>query len=161
MADPVNVPGQQPAECTAEPVPGPVLKPAVDPGSRWLDPERLDAYRVALEFQGLAAGICRRRGLGALRDQLDRASVSVVLNIAEGAGRVAPAQKAQFYSIARGSAVESGAALDLLHLRGFMTPAEYRKMRTLLVRIVSMLMRLCRRFTHPGVRPQAREIMHP
>jgi len=135
---------------TAEPVPVPV--PAGDWDARWLDPERLDAYRVALEFQSLAAAICRRRGLGALRDQLDRASVSIVLNTAEGAGRVAPLEKAHFYSIARGSAVESGAALDLLRLRGFMTPAEHRRARALLVRIVSMLVRLSGRFTRTGSR---------
>lgn len=116
MAEPVNVPDRRPAVQTAELVPVPAL--VVDDEPRRLDPERLDVYRVALEFQVLAAGFCRRRGLGALRDQLDRASVSIVLNIAEGAGRVAPAQKAQFYTIARGSAVESGAALDLLLLRG-------------------------------------------
>jgi hypothetical protein len=51
------------------------------------DCERLDAYRVAVEFQLLAASIGSGRRLGALRDQLDRASVSVVLNIAEGSGR--------------------------------------------------------------------------
>ena len=48
------------------------------------DCERLDVYRVAFEFQVLAASIGAGRRLGALRDQLDRASVSVVLNIAEG-----------------------------------------------------------------------------
>jgi four helix bundle protein len=143
MADPVTVPGRRQAVPAADPVPVP--EPVLGPDSRWLDPERLDAYRVALEFQGLAAGICRRRGLGALRDQLDRASVSIVLNIAEGAGRVAPLEKAQFYSIARGSAAECGAALDLPRLRGFMPPPEHCKLRTLLVRIVSMLARLVRR----------------
>jgi len=154
MADPVNVPGQHPAGPAAEPVPVPVL--AGDWDARWLDPERLDAYRVALEFQALAAGICRRRGMGALRDQLDRASVSIVLNIAEGAGRIAPAQKAHFYAIARGSAVESGAALDLLRHRGFLTPAAHRRARGLLVRIVSMLTRLSARFRHPRARVGAR-----
>ena len=44
------------------------------------DCERLDVYRVAVEFQLLAASICSGRRLGALRDQLDRARVSIVLN---------------------------------------------------------------------------------
>ena len=74
----------------------------------------LDAYRVAVDFQLLAASICSGRRLGALRDQLDRASVSVVLNIAEGSGRFGPADKAHFYLIARGSAMECLAALSLL-----------------------------------------------
>ena len=61
-------------------------------------------FRVAVEFQLLAASIGSGRRLGALRDQLDRASVSIVLNVAEGSGRFAPADKAHFYLIARGSA---------------------------------------------------------
>ncbi len=120
----------------------------------WLDHDRLDAYRVSLEFQQLAARLCRGRGLGALRDQLDRASVSVCLNIAEGAGRSSAAEKSHFFSIARGSATESGAALDLLLARGLVTASDHRRARSLLIRIVSMLAGLMRRFGHtePGGR---------
>lgn len=48
------------------------------------DAEKLDVYRVAVEFQALAAHLIPRRGQSALRDQLERASVSIVLKIAEG-----------------------------------------------------------------------------
>jgi len=47
----------------------------------------------------------------ALRDQLDRVSVSIVLNIAEGAGRFSPPDKGRFYSIARGSATNAEQSL--------------------------------------------------
>jgi hypothetical protein len=58
---------------------------ASDPGSGpRLDFERLDVYRVALEFQGLAASIALPAGRRELRDQLDRAALSLVLNTAEG-----------------------------------------------------------------------------
>jgi four helix bundle protein len=106
------------------------------------DCERLDAYRVAVEFQVLAASICATRRLGALRDQLDRASVSIVLNVAEGAGHFAPALTAHFYSIARGSAMESLAALSLLSARSLIGPADHRRGRSLLTRIVAMLTKL-------------------
>jgi four helix bundle protein len=106
------------------------------------DCERLDAYRVAVEFQLLAASICSGRRLGALRDQLDRASVSVVLNIAEGSGRFGPADKAHFCLIARGSAMECLAALSLLAARSLVSPDSYRRGRSLLTRIVAMLTRL-------------------
>jgi four helix bundle protein len=99
-------------------------------------------YRVAVEFQILAASIGSGRRLGALRDQLDRASVSIVLNIAEGSGRFSPAEKAHFYLIARGSAMECLAALSLLHARSLVTPDVYRRSRSLLTRIVAMLTRL-------------------
>ena len=48
-----------------------------------LDAEKLDCYRLAVEFQALAARLLPKRGQSNLRDQLDRASVSIVLNIAE------------------------------------------------------------------------------
>jgi hypothetical protein len=50
-----------------------------------LDAEKLDCYRLAVEFQSLACRLLPKRGYAGLRDQLDRASVSIVLNIAEGA----------------------------------------------------------------------------
>jgi four helix bundle protein len=99
-------------------------------------------YRVAVDFQLLAASICSGRRLGSLRDQLDRASVSIVLNIAEGSGRFAPAEKAHFYRIARGSAMECLAALSLLQARGLVSPEAYRRSRSLLARILAMLTRL-------------------
>jgi four helix bundle protein len=58
--------------------------------------ERLDAYRVALEFQGLIPQLLPRKGQTHLRDQLERASASVVLNLAEGAGRRAHNEKVHF-----------------------------------------------------------------
>jgi four helix bundle protein len=103
------------------------------------DCERLDVYRVAVELQRLAAAVCSGRRLGALRDQLDRASVSVVLNIAEGSGRFAPADKARFYLIARGSAMECLAAFSLLQARSLVAPDAYRRSRSLLTRVVAML----------------------
>jgi four helix bundle protein len=80
--------------------------------------------------------------MGALRDQLDRASVSIVLNIAEAAGRRTSRDKAHFFAIARGSATECAAVLELLLARGLITPATHRHGRGLLVRTVQMLTRL-------------------
>ncbi|SRR6266581_1890308 len=107
-----------------------------------LDAEKLDCYRLAVEFQALATRLVPRRNHGVLRDQLDRASVSIVLNIAEGAGRVSPADKARFYAMARGSATECAAVMDLLWARGLLDAALRHRCRSLLVRIVQMLTRL-------------------
>jgi four helix bundle protein len=70
--------------------------------------------------------------------------LSCVLNIAEGAGQRSRAQKRHLYSIARGSAMECAAVVDVLRVRGIAAPAEGRKARALLVRIVQMLTKLDR-----------------
>jgi four helix bundle protein len=115
----------------------------------FLDCERLDCFRVAVEFQALAAELGSARRLGALRDQFDRASVSIVLNIAEGAGRRTPADKSHFFAIARGSATECAAVLELLAARRLMRPEAHRHGRGLLIRIVKMLTRLIERHARP------------
>lgn len=82
---------------------------------------------------------------GSLRDQFERASVSIVLNIGEGAGRRSRKDKARFYSMARGSAMECGAVLAILGARQLAEAAELDRAKRLLVRIVEMLSALERR----------------
>jgi four helix bundle protein len=106
-----------------------------------LDAERLDVYAVALAFQVHAHALALRSD-AVVRDQLRRASLSCVLNIAEGAGQRSRAQKRNLYGIARGSAMECAAIVDVLRLRRIADPAECRRARALLVRIVQMLSRL-------------------
>ena len=110
-----------------------------------VDADRLEVYRVAREFDVFAARLLPRRGCASLRDQLQRASASCALNIAEGAGRFARAEKAHFYLIARGSAMECAAILDVSLSRGLLTAAARRHGRGLLARIVQMLPRLAQR----------------
>ena len=109
----------------------------------YLQCERLDVYRVALEFHRSIMPLRHERGIADLRDQLLRASESVVLNIAEGAGRFSSAEKRNFYRIACGSAMECMGALELLHNRNIFSDAGYQARRDLLIRIVQMLSRLC------------------
>jgi four helix bundle protein len=115
--------------------------PANAPVEPFLAVERFDAYRIALEFQALSAGLVPR-GRGDLRSQLDRASASILLNLSEGAGRSAPADKAHFYAIARGSSMESAAILDVLRVRRLAADADCRRGRGLLIRVAQMLTRL-------------------
>jgi len=105
-----------------------------------LDAERLDVYAVALQFQGLA--VLASRADSVVRDQLRRASLSCVLNIAEGAGQRSRPQKRRFYAIARGSAMECAAVLDVLRSGAVASAPEPRQGRSLLVRMVQMLTRL-------------------
>lgn len=80
------------------------------------DHRRLKVYRTAIRFAMLAERMARalpRAHMG-LADQLRRASVSIALNIAEGATETRPLEKARMYRIARRSAAECSAILDLM-----------------------------------------------
>jgi len=109
--------------------------------------ERLDAYRVALEFFALAHELTQRlpRTKGQLGDQLARAAESVVLRIAEGAGAEwRSAEQKRFFRSARGSALECSAVLDICCLRRVGSAEQLATGRLLLVRLAQMLTRLCR-----------------
>ena len=67
-------------------------------------------YKLAVEFYRLSQTVCLPRHL---RDQLARASSSIVLNLAEGSGRNSRDDQRRFYSIAFGSVRECQAILDL------------------------------------------------
>jgi four helix bundle protein len=110
--------------------------------------QRLDVYRVAARFALLSSQIAHAlpRGEAHLRDQLLRASSSIAFNIAEGAGETAPRDKARFYRIARRSATESAAILDLAAGLGVAEPAAVSEVKELVVRVVMMLTKLIKRF---------------
>jgi four helix bundle protein len=112
-----------------------------------LDGERFDVYAAALEFHLLAVAVeGQRSGPPSLRDQLERASASVVLNAAEGAGRVTHEEKAKHYALARDSAAECAALVDTLGRRGLMAPETAARARSLAARILRMVTRLGHRF---------------
>jgi four helix bundle protein len=119
----------------------PTVTPTPTPTST-LPHDRLDVYRLALEFHAVALALVPRRGCRALRDQLERASLSVVLNIAEGAGRNAWPDKRRFYEMAKGSAAECAAGLDVLSARRLADGARCLAARGLAVRLVQMLSRM-------------------
>src|SRR4030042_6276411 len=75
---------------------------------------KLDVYQYAVRFLPLAHEIAPilPNPHAALSDQLRRASMSISLNIAEGAGKTTVPDQRRFYAMARGSAMECGAILD-------------------------------------------------
>ena len=50
-----------------------------------------------------------------LKDQIRRASISIILNIAEGSSRYSSADRKNYYVISRGSAFECSAILDVIY----------------------------------------------
>ncbi len=106
--------------------------------------QRLDVYQRAIEFLALTTEAVEElpRGHSERADQLVRAAESVVRNIAEGAGRWSDADCAKHYKIARGSAMECAASLDVLRLRKLIASPRYDRGIELLERIVAMLTKL-------------------
>jgi len=107
--------------------------------------EKLDVYKVAVELRERVTRAIAKRGSRDLRDQFGRASSSVILNTAEGAGRWDAADKRRFYLIARGSAFETAAALTLLRAESALTAEQYANAKQFVIRVMAMLTNLAKR----------------
>ena len=104
------------------------------------DHEKLRVYQDAISFVGWREGIlssCPDKA--AVKDQLDRASTSIPLNIAEGNGKWSSRDRCRFLEIARGSAAECAACLDVLVAKHRLAAADIEPGKKQLHAIVSML----------------------
>lgn len=81
-----------------------------------MDFKNLIVYQKALNVvSALDENVLANNDLDrSIKDQLRRASNSIVLNIAEGSSRLSRADRKNFYVIARGSALECKAALEII-----------------------------------------------
>ena len=122
------------------------------------DHEKLDVYQLELSFIVWAATVLSEvKNAGAdfrreVCDQLDRASLSSLLNTAEGNGKRQGKQRAKFVDDARGSAVECAACLDALVAKGLAKPERIINGKAMLLRIVGMLTKLVERFDDTSCR---------
>src|SRR6195256_4641115 len=119
----------------------------------YFDHEKLDVYREAINFCGwVGEFLASIPAKAAAKDQLDRASTSISLNIAEGNGKFSARDRARFFEIARGSALECAACLDVLVIRKLADESQVGEGKRQLVHVVRMLMGLLRRFSvHAGM----------
>jgi four helix bundle protein len=108
--------------------------------------KRLDVYQFSIKFLKISFDINSSlpRGQSKLADQFKRAAMSIPLNIAEAAGKVSPAEAAHHYAIARGSAMECSAILDVIKTARLLCPESLNEGDEILVRIVAMLTKMCR-----------------
>ena len=114
----------------------------------YFDHEKLDVYREAIAFCAWTGELLNSiSAKAAAKDQLDRASTSIPLNIAEGNGKFSVKDRARFLEIARGSTLECAAALDVLVARKLAAPEQIENAKENLARIVQMLMGMLRRFS--------------
>ena len=114
----------------------------------YFDHERLDVYQESIAFCGWVGDFLNEiTAKAAAKDQVDRASTSLPLNIAEGNGKLSTTDRARFLEIARGSALECAACLDVLAVRKFVSAERIIPAKEQLVRIVNMLMGMLKRFS--------------
>ena len=108
------------------------------------DHEKLDVYKLAIEFVIIIEDIVKSipKGRSYLVDQLQRAGTSTAFNIGEGAGEYSPNEKSRFYRVAKRSATESATIVDVCYRLKFIEESIYLRVRELLYRIVSMLIKL-------------------
>jgi four helix bundle protein len=126
------------------------------PTSRQFDHEKLQVYQIELQFVGWLTDLfeevqnAKRPKLSESLDQLDRASLSALLNTAEGNGRRASKQRAKFFDDARGSATECAACLDALVAKRACDQLRVVEGKDMLIGVVAILTKLSERFEKPA-----------
>jgi four helix bundle protein len=102
--------------------------------------EKLIVYRRTLEFaawsQFLIDSLTKKTST---RDHLERAGDSIALNIAEGNGKFSLKDRARFFQMAHGSALECAACLDLFVARRCCEQGAVTNGKAMLEEIVKML----------------------
>ena len=112
---------------------------------RPFDHKKLKVYQEAIRFVAWADELLVLLPKSiAVHKQLDRASTSVPLNIAEGNGKNTSPDRCNFFDIARGSALECAACLDVLVAKKQIEGTLANEGKAVLVEIVSMLVGLIR-----------------
>ena len=109
------------------------------------DHEKLFVYQRAIEFVVWADNVLADLPKSmAVRGQLDRAATAIPLNIAEGNGKYQPNDRCRFFDIARGSALECAACLDVAVAKKKVPQAVGKRGKAMLAEIVAMLVGLIR-----------------
>lgn len=113
------------------------------------DFEKLDLYQIVRQ-QNLRVLSVLKSTAGIdpyLMDQWKRASLSILLNLAEGSGRMSEADKKHYFTIARGSVYESVAILNLLKDLGEVPEKEYEELYQGYESCSKMLLAMYRSYT--------------
>ncbi|MGZ0655228.1 four helix bundle protein [Coraliomargarita sp. W4R72] len=109
------------------------------------DHEKLNVYQRSLDFVEFADALLELLPKSlAVHSQLDRASTSIPLNIAEGNGKFTSKDRCRFFDIARGSALECAAALDVSFRKKRIESEQAEQGNAILVDVVSLLVGLIR-----------------
>ena len=112
--------------------------------------EQLEAWRTSRELVRSVYGFFRRKPAAVdfgLRDQVQRAAVSAMTNIAEGFERLHPAEKMQYYNVARASCGEVRSLSYVMLDASYISDQEHETLLSLVAqsgRLISGLIRSTR-----------------
>jgi four helix bundle protein len=107
------------------------------------DHKKLTVYQAAITFVTWSTDVLAQvQAKAAVKDQLDRASTSIPLNIAEENGKFAIKDRCRYLDFAHGSALECAACLDVLVAKRLAKDVAIIPGKEQVVEIVSMLMGL-------------------
>ena len=101
--------------------------------------ENLEVYKKAMLFVIEIYSIGRQINDRSIKDQIQRAALSVPLNIAEGQGRMHPREKRQYYNTARGSLMECVPLIQICEKIGYIDNQKYCNLYNLAEEIGKML----------------------
>jgi len=112
------------------------------------DFERLEVYQIAFEtnIKTLKILFSDARMDAFFKEQWKRASLSVVLNLAEGVGRFSTADKKHFLTIARGSVFECVALLKAALELGWIPESQHAELYAKYEQISKMLLGMFRSY---------------
>ena len=115
--------------------------------------EDLHAWQKARELVNRIYDMTQKGSLAkdfGLRDQIQRAAVSIMSNIAEGFDRTHKAEKLQFYRVARASAGEVRSLLYILSDRQYENPELIQTAQDLADELGKIIQGLIRSFQETG-----------
>jgi four helix bundle protein len=102
----------------------------------------IEAWQKARELTGLVYVATRSAGFSkdfALRDQVRRASISIMASIAEGFGRSGSVEFIQFLAVAKGSACEVISHVYVALDQGYVSQEEFDRLNSLAEKTVDLI----------------------
>jgi four helix bundle protein len=113
------------------------------------DFEKLDLYQVIRDQNAKVLKFILERGPidPFILDQWKKASLDIVLNLAEGTGRMVNTEKKNYITASRGSVFSAVALLDIVHQLGFVDDDTYRDFYDGYEKISKMLLGMIRSYS--------------
>jgi four helix bundle protein len=105
--------------------------------------QQLEIYKKAKYFHLQCKALINKKNIKSYsKDQLQRASFSVVLNIAEGSGRFSKPDRKNFFIISRSSIFECVAIIDILKDENILEQSDYVQLELLADEISRILYKM-------------------